>query len=63
MLAVMCKFGECYDKVFKTFIVRVFLWKYSLIQTDIHIWQPALQLRFLDAWEIIVKPQKYGWNI
>lgn len=41
MLAVMYKFGECYDKVFKTFIVGVFLRKYSLIQTDIHIWQPA----------------------
>lgn len=41
MLAVMCKFGECYDKVFKTFRVGVFSWKYSLIQTDIHIWQPA----------------------
>lgn len=27
MLAVMCKFGECYDKVFKTFIVGVFFMK------------------------------------
>lgn len=37
MLAVMCKFSDCYDKVFKTFIAGIFLWKYSLIQTDIHM--------------------------
>lgn len=24
MLAVMCKFGECYDKVFKTFRLEDF---------------------------------------